>query len=46
MGNLQGWGGPLPQSFIESQFQLQLQILARMREFGMMYVRCYPVISM
>ncbi|RLN74856.1 hypothetical protein BBJ28_00019781 [Nothophytophthora sp. Chile5] len=37
MGNLRGsWvEGPLPQAFIDSQHALQLQILQRMREFGM-----------
>nr|AIG56008.1 secreted protein [Achlya hypogyna] len=38
MGNVRGsWGkGPLPQAFIDDQFNLQLQILGRMREFGML----------
>jgi alpha-N-acetylglucosaminidase len=35
MGNLDGWGGPLPQSFMESQELLQKKILARERSFGM-----------
>ncbi|KUF80295.1 Alpha-N-acetylglucosaminidase [Phytophthora nicotianae] len=37
MGNLRGsWvKGPLPQAFIDSQHALQLKILSRMREFGM-----------
>ena len=35
MGNLQGWGGPLPLSWIEKQSELQVQILARMRGLGM-----------
>ncbi|CEG35851.1 Alpha-N-acetylglucosaminidase [Plasmopara halstedii] len=37
MGNLRGsWGkGPLPQAFIDNQHKLQLRILQRMREFGM-----------
>lgn len=37
MGNLRGsWGkGPLPQAFIDNQHDLQLRILQRMREFGM-----------
>lgn len=35
MGNLDGWGGPLQQDFIDSQARLQLQILKREREFGM-----------
>eukprot|EP01064_Diplonema_japonicum_P009889 TRINITY_DN17307_c0_g2_i1.p1 TRINITY_DN17307_c0_g2~~TRINITY_DN17307_c0_g2_i1.p1 ORF type:complete len:722 (+),score=146.96 TRINITY_DN17307_c0_g2_i1:36-2201(+) len=35
MGNLKGWGGPLPEDFIQSRMQLQLQILQRMRNLGM-----------
>eukprot|EP01084_Bolivina_argentea_P238711 401060_1 len=35
MGNLQGWGGPLRESEIMGQYQLQLQILARMNSFEM-----------
>lgn len=37
MGNVRGsWvKGPLPQGFIDGQYALQLQILARMKEFGM-----------
>lgn len=35
MGNLDGWGGPLPQSWINSQAALQKRILARERELGM-----------
>jgi alpha-N-acetylglucosaminidase len=35
MGNLDGWMGPLPQSFIDSQFELQKQILKQERSFGM-----------
>ncbi|KAG6574623.1 Alpha-N-acetylglucosaminidase (NAGLU) [Phytophthora cinnamomi] len=37
MGNLRGsWvEGPLPQAFIDGQHELQLKILSRMREFGM-----------
>ncbi|RLN50483.1 hypothetical protein BBJ29_004188 [Phytophthora kernoviae] len=37
MGNLRGsWvKGPLPQAFIDNQHHLQLKILQRMREFGM-----------
>jgi alpha-N-acetylglucosaminidase len=38
-GNLQMWAGPLPQSFIDGQYYLQLRILNRTREFGMMNVR-------
>ncbi len=35
MANLQGWGGPLPQSWIDSHVKLGQQILARERELGM-----------
>lgn len=35
MGNLDGWGGPLPQSFMRKHETLQKQILARERELGM-----------
>jgi alpha-N-acetylglucosaminidase len=35
MGNLDGWGGPLPQSVIEGQSELQKKILARARSLGM-----------
>ncbi|KAF0690459.1 Aste57867_18191 [Aphanomyces stellatus] len=37
MGNIRGsWvKGPLPQQFIDDQFDLQVKILARMREYGM-----------
>lgn len=35
MGNIDGWMGPLPQSFIDNQFELQKRILARERSFGM-----------
>jgi alpha-N-acetylglucosaminidase len=35
MGNLDGWMGPLPQSFIDGQFELQKQILKQERSFGM-----------
>ena len=38
MGNIQGWGGPLSQAFIEGQFELLKQVLARMREFGILPV--------
>ncbi|XP_064109199.1 alpha-N-acetylglucosaminidase-like isoform X2 [Macrobrachium nipponense] len=39
MGNIFGWGGPLPQSWHEQTLSLQHQILQRMRDFGM-----YPVL--
>jgi alpha-N-acetylglucosaminidase len=35
MANLEGWGGPLPQSWIDSHQKLGRQILDREREFGM-----------
>lgn len=35
MGNLDGWGGPLPQSFFRQHEALQKQILARERSLGM-----------
>ncbi len=35
MGNLDRFLGPLPQSFIDNQFQLQKKILQRERAFGM-----------
>ncbi|MCR4602216.1 MAG: alpha-N-acetylglucosaminidase [Prevotella sp.] len=35
MNNLEGWGGPLPQSWYQRQEQLQKQILQRMKELGM-----------
>jgi alpha-N-acetylglucosaminidase len=35
MGNLDGWGGPLPKSWMESHRQLQQKILARERALGM-----------
>lgn len=35
MGNLDGWGGPLPQSVIDGQCRLQQRILSRARLLGM-----------
>ncbi|XVF09218.1 hypothetical protein REPUB_Repub07fG0073100 [Reevesia pubescens] len=35
MGNLHGWGGPLPQSWFDEQLTLQKKILSRMYELGM-----------
>lgn len=35
MGNLDGWGGPLPKSWRNHQLYLQNKILKRMRSFGM-----------
>jgi alpha-N-acetylglucosaminidase len=38
MGNLDGWGGPLPLSWMQSHEALQQKILQRERELGMMPV--------
>ncbi len=38
LGLLDGWGGPLPQSWIDGQEALQKKILARQRSLGMMPV--------
>lgn len=38
MGNIKAWGGPLDDGWIESQADLQRQIMARIREFGMINV--------
>jgi len=38
MGNLDGWGGPLPLSWFEKHVELQRKILARERELGMIPV--------
>ncbi len=35
MGNIDKWDGPLPQNYIDGQYKLQKQILARERELGM-----------
>eukprot|EP00111_Clytia_hemisphaerica_P018124 TCONS_00053628-protein len=35
MGNLDGWGGPLPTAWNQKQLALQQLILKRMRSFGM-----------
>lgn len=35
MGNLDGWGGPLPQSWMDRSKMLQKKILERERELGM-----------
>lgn len=35
MNNLEGWGGPLPESWYKQQEALQKKILARMKELGM-----------
>ncbi|MGH7952784.1 MAG: alpha-N-acetylglucosaminidase, partial [Limisphaerales bacterium] len=40
MVNIDHWGGPLPQSFIDGQHDLQKKILARERELGMSPVLC------
>lgn len=34
MGNLEGWGGPVSQEFIDGQAELQKKILARMKDLG------------
>lgn len=34
MGNLEGWGGPMPTTMREYRKQLQIKILARMKELG------------
>ncbi|XP_012942154.1 alpha-N-acetylglucosaminidase isoform X2 [Aplysia californica] len=38
MGNMRGWGGPLPQMWITNQLILQHQVLQRMRDLGMIPV--------
>ncbi|CAE7534237.1 NAGLU [Symbiodinium natans] len=35
MGNMQAWGGPISQAWIDDRVQLQKQVLGRMRELGM-----------
>ncbi|KAL4452941.1 hypothetical protein ABPG74_002506 [Tetrahymena malaccensis] len=35
MGNLEGYGGPVTQSYIDGQYDLQKKILKRMRNLGM-----------
>ena len=35
MTNIDGWGGPLPQSYIDGQKALQKKLLKRMRSLGM-----------
>ena len=35
MGNIDGWGGPLPLSWMKSHFELQKKILQRERALGM-----------
>lgn len=35
MGNMHGWGGPLPESWYKSQLSLQHKILTAMRNIGM-----------
>ena len=41
MGNINKWGGPMPDEWIDYQHDLQLKILERMRDYGMT-----PVLSM
>lgn len=48
MGNLEGFGGPLPKSWIEKRIRLGREILERVTELGMMPVQqgfsgCVPV---
>jgi alpha-N-acetylglucosaminidase len=38
MGNIQAWGGPMPIEWIEKQKELQIGILKRARELGMIPV--------
>lgn len=38
MGNIRGWGGALPRSWHQRSLVLQKQILARMRELGIIPV--------
>jgi len=35
MGNIDGWGGPLPVTWMKSHFELQKKILTRQRALGM-----------
>ncbi|KAF8660246.1 hypothetical protein HU200_057812 [Digitaria exilis] len=35
MANMHGWGGPLPQTWLDDQLALQKKILSRMYAFGM-----------
>lgn len=35
MGNMDGWGGPLPMHWMQSHFELQKKIIARERALGM-----------
>lgn len=35
MGNIDGWGGPLPLTWMKSHFELQKKIVARQRSLGM-----------
>ena len=41
MGNINKWGGPMPDEWIDYEHDLQLKILERMRDYGMT-----PVLSM
>ena len=40
MGNIQGWGGPMTQSWMQQQAELQTRLLQRMRQLDM-----YPVLA-
>lgn len=35
MGNIRGWGGPLPENFKKQQLELQKQIIQAQRDLGM-----------
>ena len=43
MGNIQAWGGPLPQSYLQTKLDLLKKIVSRMRSLGMTPV--LPVFS-
>jgi len=34
MGNLEGWGGPISQTIIDQQYELEKKILSRIKSFG------------
>ncbi|WIA09974.1 hypothetical protein OEZ85_010186 [Tetradesmus obliquus] len=43
MGNIQGYGGPLPAAYMQKQLQLARRVVGRMRELGMTPV--YPAFA-
>eukprot|EP00882_Tetradesmus_deserticola_P020599 GHRQ01022260.1.p1 GENE.GHRQ01022260.1~~GHRQ01022260.1.p1 ORF type:complete len:375 (+),score=132.30 GHRQ01022260.1:342-1466(+) len=43
MGNIQGYGGPLPPEYMDKQLQLARRVVSRMRELGMTPV--YPAFA-